>query len=67
MKSIHLALAFIPLATMALAETPVLKVLTYDSFAVFIDGLWAYFYVEQAINVSRHDYPVIGGCVVSLK
>ncbi len=33
MKPIHLALAFVPLATMAFAETPVLKVLTYDSFA----------------------------------
>ena len=33
MRPIHLALAFVPLATLALAETPVLTVLTYDSFA----------------------------------
>ena len=33
MKAIHLALAFVPLATLATAETPVLNVLTYDSFA----------------------------------
>jgi thiamine transport system substrate-binding protein len=32
MKAIHLALAFLPLATMAMADTPVLNVLTYDSF-----------------------------------
>ena len=31
-KPIHLALAFLPLATVATAETPVLNVLTYDSF-----------------------------------
>ncbi len=33
MKTIHLALAFLSLAPMAMAETPVLTVLTYDSFA----------------------------------
>ncbi len=33
MKPIHLALAFLSLAPMAMAETPVLNVLTYDSFA----------------------------------
>ena len=33
MKTIHLALAFFAIASMASAETPVLKVLTYDSFA----------------------------------
>ena len=33
MKAIHLALAVLPLAPMAMAETPVLNVLTYDSFA----------------------------------
>ena len=33
MKSFHLALAFVSLAPMAMAETPVLTVLTYDSFA----------------------------------
>jgi thiamine transport system substrate-binding protein len=33
MKTIHLALAFFPLASMACAELPVLSVLTYDSFA----------------------------------
>ena len=33
MRPIHFALAFFPLATMAGAETPVLNVLTYDSFA----------------------------------
>ena len=33
MRPIHLALAFVPLATLADAETPVLTVLTYDSFA----------------------------------
>ena len=33
MRPIHLALAFVPLATMACAEVPVLTVLTYDSFA----------------------------------
>ncbi len=33
MKTIHLALAFFPLASMACAEVPVLNVLTYDSFA----------------------------------
>ena len=33
MKTIHLALAFVSLAPMAMAETPVLTVLTYDSFA----------------------------------
>lgn len=33
MKPIHLALAFVSLAPMAMAETPVLTVLTYDSFA----------------------------------
>ncbi len=33
MKIIHLALAFLSLAPMAMAETPVLNVLTYDSFA----------------------------------
>ncbi len=33
MKTIHLALAFLSLAPMAMAETPVLRVLTYDSFA----------------------------------
>jgi thiamine transport system substrate-binding protein len=32
MKTIHLALAFFATASMACAETPVLKVLTYDSF-----------------------------------
>ncbi|MBC7738865.1 MAG: thiamine ABC transporter substrate binding subunit [Candidatus Saccharibacteria bacterium] len=32
MKSFHLALALLPLATMATAQTPVLNVLTYDSF-----------------------------------
>ncbi len=32
MKAIHLALALLPLATMAHADKPVLKVLTYDSF-----------------------------------
>ena len=33
MRPIPLALAFLPIATMACADTPVLKVLTYDSFA----------------------------------
>ena len=33
MKTIHLALAFVSLAPMAMAETPVLTVLSYDSFA----------------------------------
>ncbi len=33
MRPIHLALAFATLATVAQAETPVLTVLTYDSFA----------------------------------
>jgi thiamine transport system substrate-binding protein len=33
MKPIHLALAFLSLGQMAMAETPVLNVLTYDSFA----------------------------------
>ncbi|MEO8242497.1 MAG: thiamine ABC transporter substrate binding subunit [bacterium] len=33
MRPIHLALALLPLATMACADSPVLKVLTYDSFA----------------------------------
>ncbi len=33
MKTIHLALAFLSLAPMAMADTPVLTVLTYDSFA----------------------------------
>jgi thiamine transport system substrate-binding protein len=33
MKSFHLALAFLSLAPMAMADTPVLNVLTYDSFA----------------------------------
>ena len=33
MKAIHLALAFLTLAPVAKAETPVLNVLTYDSFA----------------------------------
>lgn len=33
MRPIHLALAFLSLAPMAKAETPVLNVLTYDSFA----------------------------------
>jgi len=33
MKPFHLALAFVSLAPMAMAETPVLTVLTYDSFA----------------------------------
>lgn len=33
MKTFHLALAFLSLAPMAMAETPVLNVLTYDSFA----------------------------------
>lgn len=33
MKTIHLALAFFATASMACAEVPVLKVLTYDSFA----------------------------------
>jgi thiamine transport system substrate-binding protein len=32
MTKIHLALAFLPLASMAYADVPVLKVLTYDSF-----------------------------------
>ena len=33
MKTIHLALAFFAMTSMACAEVPVLKVLTYDSFA----------------------------------
>jgi thiamine transport system substrate-binding protein len=33
MRPFHLALALLPLATIAAAETPVLNVLTYDSFA----------------------------------
>ena len=33
MRPIQLALTFLPIATMAYAETPVLTVLTYDSFA----------------------------------
>ncbi|MBI1170888.1 thiamine ABC transporter substrate binding subunit [bacterium] len=33
MKVFHLALAFLSLAPMAMADTPVLNVLTYDSFA----------------------------------
>lgn len=33
MKSFHLALAFLSLGHMAMADTPVLNVLTYDSFA----------------------------------
>ena len=33
MRPVSLALAFFPIATMACAEIPVLKVLTYDSFA----------------------------------
>ena len=33
MRPIPLALAFLPIATMTCADTPVLKVLTYDSFA----------------------------------
>ena len=33
MKSFHLALALLPMATVATAQTPVLNVLTYDSFA----------------------------------
>jgi thiamine transport system substrate-binding protein len=32
-KTIHLALAILPLATVAMADAPVLTVLTYDSFA----------------------------------
>ena len=33
MRPIHLALAFLPIASIACADTPVLNVLTYDSFA----------------------------------